>query len=55
VALELALRATEPSGQYPATLAMIALLVRDHLDPADFAHLYAPFTDLIPLDELGRA
>ena len=50
---ELAVGATEPSGQYAATLAMLALLVRDHLDEREFALVYAPFARLIPAEELG--
>jgi len=51
---ELQVRATEASGQYLATLAMLALLVRDHLDAPTFAVLYRPFAALIPVDALGR-
>jgi hypothetical protein len=51
---ELRVRATEASGQYLATLAMLALLVRDHLEPAEFEILYRPFAALIPADELVR-
>ena len=46
--------ASEASIQYTSTLAMLALLVRDHLGPAEFSTLYGPFAPLIPLDELGR-
>ena len=51
---ERATRATEASGQYSATLAMIAVLVRDFLDPRDFAMVYAPFARLIPLETLSE-
>jgi hypothetical protein len=51
---ELRVRATEASGQYLATVAMLALLVRDHLEPAEFALLYRPFAALIPADDLAR-
>jgi hypothetical protein len=46
--------ATEASGQYVATVAMLAVLVRDHLAAAQFALLYRPFATLIPLQELER-
>jgi hypothetical protein len=46
--------ATEASGQYVATVAMLGLLVRDHLGAAEFELLYGPFAALIPLAELGR-
>ena len=45
---ELRVRASEAAGQYLATVAMLAVLVRDHLDPATFALLYRPFALLIP-------
>lgn len=32
--------------------AALALAVREQLDPDDFALLYAPFAELIPLDDL---
>jgi hypothetical protein len=51
---ELRVRATEASGQYLGTLAMLALLVRDHLEPATFELLYRPFARLIPAAGLGR-
>ena len=51
---ETRVRATESSGQYLATLAMIALLVRDHLDAATFEVAYRPFRSLIPVAELRR-
>ena len=51
---ELRVQATEASGQYVATVAMLALLVRDHLDASTFALLYRPFADLIPVAELVR-
>ncbi len=53
-AAELRVGATEASGQYVATVAMLALLVRDHLDPRAFELLYRPFAALIPAAELGR-
>jgi hypothetical protein len=46
--------ATEASGQYVATVAMLAILVRDHLAATDFALLYRPFATVIPLDGLGH-
>ena len=46
--------ATEASGQYVASVAMLALLVRDFLAPRDFALLYAPFARFIPLEAVGR-
>jgi hypothetical protein len=46
--------ASEPSGQYVTTLAMLALLVRDRLSPAEFELLYRPFATLIPTEELDR-
>lgn len=46
--------ASEASLQYIATVVMLALLVRDHLEPPAFELLYHPFSDLIPIDELGR-
>jgi hypothetical protein len=46
--------ATEASGQYLATVAMLALLVRDHLDPRTFEVLYRPLAAPIPLHELLR-
>ena len=48
------IHASEPSGQYVATIAMLALLVRDRIGPADFELLYAPFATLIPPVELDR-
>jgi hypothetical protein len=45
--------ATEASGQYLATLAMLAVLVRDHLDAATFEQVYQPFAALIPIAELA--
>ncbi len=47
-------RATEASGRYLGTLAMLALLVRDHLEPATFEVLYRPFATLVPGAELAR-
>jgi hypothetical protein len=52
-AAEQLVRATEASGQYLATLAMLALLVRDHLDAATFDRVYEPFAALIPIKELA--
>jgi hypothetical protein len=46
--------ATEASAQYVATVAMLALLVRDHLPATQFAVLYRPFATLIPADDLER-
>lgn len=46
--------ATEASGQYIASVAMLALLVRDHLSAGEFALLYRPFAGVVPVDELGR-
>ncbi|HUQ83634.1 MAG TPA: hypothetical protein VM076_20950 [Gemmatimonadaceae bacterium] len=46
--------ATEATGQYVGTLAMLALLVRDQLAQADFDVLYSPFAELIPAEELAR-
>jgi hypothetical protein len=51
---EIRVGATEASGQYLATLAMLALLVRDHLEPATFEILYRPFAALIPVVEIVR-
>ena len=48
---ELRVQASEASGQYLATLAMLALLVRDRLEPSAFAMLYQPFAPHIALDE----
>jgi pyruvate/2-oxoglutarate dehydrogenase complex dihydrolipoamide acyltransferase (E2) component len=53
-AAELRVGATEASGQYVATVAMLALLVRDHLDPRAFDVLYRPFAALIPAADLVR-
>lgn len=47
-------QATEASGQYVATVAMLALLVRDRLAAAEFGLLYRPFVELIPPEELDR-
>ena len=54
VALELARRATEPSAHHSMTLAVLALLVRDHLDSRAIATRSAPFAGLVPLEQLGR-
>jgi len=48
------IRATEASGQYVATTAMLALLVADQIAPGDFELLYRPFAELIPVSELER-
>jgi hypothetical protein len=48
------IHASEPSGQYVCTIAMLALLVRDRIAPADFTLLYRPFATLIPTEELDR-
>ena len=45
---ELRVRSSEAAGQYLATVAMLAVLVRDHLEPATFARLYRPFAAFIP-------
>jgi hypothetical protein len=52
-AAERVVHATEASGQYLATLAMLAILVRDHLDVATFEQVYQPFAALIPITELA--
>ena len=46
------IRAAEPAGQYVATLAMLAILVRDGITPAQFDLVYHPFHAIIPLAEL---
>jgi hypothetical protein len=43
---------TEESVQYTATLAAIALVVRDVLPAQDLELIYAPFAALIPLSEV---
>ena len=53
VAPERRVGATEATGQYLATLAMLALLVRDHLEAATFDLLYRPFAAHIPPAELA--
>lgn len=45
--------ASEASLQYTATLALLALLLRDRLTAREFALLYSPFASLIPPEELG--
>src|SRR4051812_19381724 len=50
---ERVVHATEASGQYLATLAMLAILVRDHLDAGTFEQVYQPFAALIPITELA--
>jgi hypothetical protein len=52
-AAERHVHATEASGQYLATLAMLAVLVRDHLDAATFDQVYEPFGRLVPISELA--
>ncbi len=47
-----AVGAAEPSSQYVGTLAMLALLVRDRLDPDHLEILYQPFAQFIPEREL---
>ncbi len=54
VAPETRVGASEASGQYIATVATLALLARDHLEPAAFEILYRPFVPFIPPAELGR-
>jgi len=44
--------ATEPSGQYVATTAMLALLVRDQIGAHELELLYQPFAAFIPIVEL---
>lgn len=51
-AAELRVGTTEASGQYLATVAMLALLVREHVSPDTFAIAYRPFATAIPADEL---
>lgn len=45
--------ASDATGQYLATVAVLALLVRDHLAPATFDLLYRPFATLIPPPQLA--
>lgn len=45
--------ATEATGQYLATLAMLALLTRDHIEATTFDLLYRPFAAHIPPAELA--
>lgn len=51
---EVRVGSTEASAQYLATVAMVALLVRDCLDPYGFELLYRPFARHIPVEELAR-
>jgi hypothetical protein len=51
---ELRVQATEASGQYLATVAMLAVLVRDHIDAATFDLIYRPFAAYIPPSNLER-
>ena len=46
---------TEAGVQYAATLAAIALLVRDVVPAADVELIYGPFASLIPLAEVDHA
>lgn len=46
--------ASDASSQYVATIAMLALLVRDQMSAADFALLYEPFAAVIPIEALER-
>ena len=47
-------QATEARGRYVATLAMLALLMRDHLEPATLEMRYHPFAAAVPVEELAR-
>lgn len=49
---EEALDTLEPMAE-PALAALLALMVHDLLTPRDFATLYAPLADIIPLDVLA--
>jgi hypothetical protein len=44
--------AAEAAGQYLAAIAILALVVADEIALRDFAVLYEPFADVIPLDDL---
>jgi hypothetical protein len=46
--------ATEASGQYVASVALVAVLVSDELEAAQFELLYLPFALTIPVEELER-
>jgi len=46
---------TEAAVQYAATLAVIALLVRDVLSPGHFELVYGPFTPILPAELGGRS
>ncbi len=48
---EEALDTLEPMAE-PALAALLALVVQDLLEPRDFATLYAPMANVIPLDAL---
>ena len=48
------IHSSEAGAQYVATLAMLALLVRDQLREQDFELLYRPFAQVIPTAELER-
>ena len=43
---------SDAAAQYVATIASLALLVRDALSTADFETLYSPFQGLIPVEAL---
>jgi len=45
---------TEPSSDYVAAMAMLALLVRDVIEPAHFDVLYLPFREIVAEQELER-
>jgi hypothetical protein len=51
---EVRVGASEASGQYVATVAMLALLVSDQMAEAELAVLYRPFTDVVPRKDLER-
>jgi hypothetical protein len=45
---------TEAGVQYAATLATIALLVRDVVTSLDFELIYSPFVPVVPVPETGE-
>jgi len=45
---------TEAGVQYAATLAAIALLVRDVVPAGEFALIYSPFAPIVPIPETGK-
>jgi hypothetical protein len=45
---------TEAGVQYAATLAAIALLVRDVITPSEFELIYSPFAAVVPAAETGE-